>query len=168
MRCHQCNHQKFVDRCCLTVACMQGIQNLLDHFQLPAHIMGEDSQTVSLFVGCDQAIGMWLDACNANGVSSIAFTSAAQASATRPTDTLENELALAKSVQNAMMWCAHGAVCMQWPCPTLTITWSSHCWRRQPLLPLCPVSDAGPRVANANRRSCCRGARSRLGDFKLV
>lgn len=55
---------------------------------------------------------MWLDACNASGVSTIAFTSAAEASATRPTESLQTEISLAKLVQSKIMQWAHGVVCV--------------------------------------------------------
>ena len=91
---------------------MQAIQCLLDRFQLPKFIVGRDTYTVSLILGCDQGIGMWLDACNASGVSTIAFTSAAVASATRPLETLEKELECAKFVQSTIVWWAYGVMCV--------------------------------------------------------
>lgn len=85
---------------------------MLDRFQLPKYTVGQDTHAVSLFLGCNQGIGMWLDACNASGVSTVAFTSAVEASVTRPTELLEKELALAKLMQSIIMRWAHGVVCV--------------------------------------------------------
>jgi hypothetical protein len=96
----------------LTVFSVQAIQCLLDRFQNPKHLVGEDIYAVSLYLGCNQAIGVWLDGCNASGVSTIAFTSAAEASATRPTEALDAELAIAKLVQSTIMRWAHVVLCV--------------------------------------------------------
>ena len=92
---------------------MQAIQCLLGRSQLPVYAVGQDTHAVSLFLGCNQGIGTWLDACNASGVSTIAFTSAAEASKTRPTEALDKELAIAKLVQSTIMRWAHGVL---WVC----------------------------------------------------
>ena len=105
--------KKLVGRCHLTVVSVQAIQCLLDRFQHPKYLVGEDTHAVSLYFGCNQAIGVWLDGCNASGVSTIAFTSAAEASKTRPTEALDKELAIAKLVQSTIMRWAHGVL---WVC----------------------------------------------------
>ena len=95
----------------LRVVYVQAIQTLLDRFQLPAHLCARDTHTVSLFLGCNQGIGMWLDACNAGGVNTIAFTSAVGESATRPEATMQQELNLAKLVQSTTMLWTDAVVC---------------------------------------------------------
>jgi hypothetical protein len=94
----------------ITICVAQAIQGLLDRFQHPLHCEGNQYHPITLFLGCDQFVGIWHDAAMSTGANAIAHLHASSASTSRTVPILEQEISVARCVACTHAWCMQACV----------------------------------------------------------